>query len=281
MQSSGRRTVNLGGEEIQMPPISKNHIFIGIVVLVVVVLFFTSFYTIKTEDVGVVKRFGKYTKTTMPGLHFKVPFGIETVTKVKGNRFIFREEFGYRTAKAGIRTQLRRDGATLAESLMLTGDLNIATVEWVVQYRIQDPRKYIFRYILLCPNMPAKLAGGFCFVGWNTIDSFAIAIDFNRKSLPRNWADYVTATILLHELGHTLGLFYYKFEGIDNYTCQYLLPGVWKFRNYKSCMNYAYTWFLLDYSNGRHGKNDFDDWRSIDLGFFREEIWRIVENFCC
>lgn len=144
MQSSGRRTVNLGGEEIQMPPISKNHIFIGIVVLVVVVLFFTSFYTIKTEDVGVVKRFGKYTKTTMPGLHFKVPFGIETVTKVKGNRFIFREEFGYRTAKAGIRTQLRRDGATLAESLMLTGDLNIATVEWVVQYRIQDPRKYIF-----------------------------------------------------------------------------------------------------------------------------------------
>jgi len=142
-----------------------------------------------------------------------------------------------------------------------------------------NPRKYIFRYVLLCPNMPANLAGGFCFVGWNTIDSFAIAVDFNRKSLPRNWADYVTATVLLHELGHTLGLFYYKFEGIDNYTCQYLLPGVWKFRNYKSCMNYAYTWFLLDYSNGGHGKNDFNDWNNIDLGFFRRETWGATEKF--
>ena len=144
MQNYGRKKVNIGGEEIQLPPISKNQIFFGVVILIVVILFFTSFYTVKTEDVAVIKRFGKYTTTTMPGLHFKVPFGIESVTKVKGSRYIFREEFGYRTAKAGIRTQLRRDASLLSESLMLTGDLNIATVEWVVQYRIQDPQKYVF-----------------------------------------------------------------------------------------------------------------------------------------
>jgi len=144
MQNYGRKKVNIGGEEIQLPPISKNQILFGIVILIIVILLFTSFYTVKTEDVGVIKRFGKYTSTTLPGLHFKMPFGIETVTKVKGNRYIFREEFGYRTAKAGIRTQLRRDASLLSESLMLTGDLNIATVEWVVQYRIQDPQKYVF-----------------------------------------------------------------------------------------------------------------------------------------
>jgi len=144
MQNAGRRSVNLGGEQFQIPPISKNHIIIGVVVLIVVILLFTSYYTIKTEEVGVIKRFGRYTTTTMPGLHFKIPFGVETVTKIKGSRFIFREEFGYRTAKAGIRTQLTREVNLLSESLMLTGDLNIATVEWVVQYRIQDPKKYLF-----------------------------------------------------------------------------------------------------------------------------------------
>ena len=144
MQNSGRRRVNIGGEEIQLPPISKNHIIIGVVVLIVVILLFTSYYTIRTEEVGVIKRFGRYTTTTMPGLHFKIPFGVETVTKIKGSRYIFREEFGYRTAKAGIRTQLRRDVNLLSESLMLTGDLNIATVEWVVQYRINDPKAYLF-----------------------------------------------------------------------------------------------------------------------------------------
>lgn len=144
MQQYRRGSINIGGEEIRLPPIKKNHILIGALILIVLILFLTSFYTIKTDEVGVIKLFGKYSRTTAPGLHLKLPFGIESLTKIKGRQYIFREEFGYLTTKPGVRTQIRRDASHLAESLMLTGDLNIATVEWVVQYRIKNPRDYLF-----------------------------------------------------------------------------------------------------------------------------------------
>jgi len=135
---------NVGGEEIRLPSISKNHILIGVIVILAAILLFTSFYTIKTDEVGVIKRFGRYSRTTGSGLHLKLPFGIESLTKIKGSQYIFREEFGYRTEKPGVMTQIRRDISHLSESLMLTGDLNIATVEWVVQYRIVNPQDYLF-----------------------------------------------------------------------------------------------------------------------------------------
>ncbi len=144
MQQYRRGSINIGGEEIRLPSIKKNHILIGALILIVLILFLTSFYTIKTDEVGVIKLFGKYSRTTAPGLHLKLPFGIESLTKIKGRQYIFREEFGYLTTKPGVRTQIRRDASHLAESLMLTGDLNIATVEWVVQYRIKNPRDYLF-----------------------------------------------------------------------------------------------------------------------------------------
>lgn len=144
MQQYRKGSFNVGGEEIQLPPINKNMIVVGVVVLIALLLIFTSFYTVKTEEVGVIKRFGKYERTASPGLHFKFPFGIESVTKIKGGRFVFREEFGYQTTKPGVRTEIRRDRSHFAESMMLTGDLNIATVEWVVQYRIENPQFYLF-----------------------------------------------------------------------------------------------------------------------------------------
>lgn len=139
-----QKSVNFGGGEIILPPINRKFIVYAIVILLLLIVFFSSFYTIKTEEVGVIKRFGKYVRTTQPGLHFKLPLGIETVTKIKGPQYIFREEFGYRTVKPGIRSEIRRDKNLLTESLMLTGDLNIATVEWVVQYRIKDQKAYLF-----------------------------------------------------------------------------------------------------------------------------------------
>ncbi len=144
MQQHRRGSFNVGGEEIQLPPINKNLIVFGVIILIALILIFTSFYTVKTEEVGVIKRFAKYVRTTSPGLHFKIPFGIESITKVKGRRYVFREEFGYVTTKPGVRTQIRRDRSQVAESMMLTGDLNIATVEWVVQYRIENPQSYLF-----------------------------------------------------------------------------------------------------------------------------------------
>ena len=117
-----------------------------IIVLVIIIVFFgaSSFYTVGVDEVGIVQRFGKYTRTSQPGLSFKLPRGIEKVTKVKV-RYVFKEEFGLRTLQAGVKTRYASDTAYLGESLMLTGDLNVALVPWIVQYRIQDPYKYLFK----------------------------------------------------------------------------------------------------------------------------------------
>lgn len=115
-----------------------------IIAIIILVILSSSFYTISVNQVGIVQRFGKYARTTQPGLHFKLPRGIEKLTKVPV-RLVKKEEFGLRTIRAGIRTQYARDTAYLNESLMLTGDLNVAVVPWIVQYRISDPYKYLFK----------------------------------------------------------------------------------------------------------------------------------------
>ena len=110
------------------------------------------FYQVDQDEAGVVQRFGLYVRTTPPGLHMKLPFGVETVQLVKITH-IFKEEFGFRTVSPGVRTVYEgressdfngRSDPFLQESLMLTGDLNAAVVEWIVQYKIQDPVKYAF-----------------------------------------------------------------------------------------------------------------------------------------
>jgi len=102
----------------------------------------TMFYTVEADEVAVVQRFGKYVRREAPGLHTKLPFGLETVRKVKVQR-VFKAEFGFRTAEPGVRSSFSKD-SFLDESLMLTGDLNVAEVAWIVQYRIADPVKYLF-----------------------------------------------------------------------------------------------------------------------------------------
>ena len=122
--------------------------FPGIWIIIIVILIFylgsSIFYTVGVDEVGIVQRFGKYVRITQPGLNFKFPRGIEKVTKVKV-RYVYKEEFGFRTREAGIRTRYATGSAYLNESLMLTGDLNVALVPWIVQYRINDPYKYLFK----------------------------------------------------------------------------------------------------------------------------------------
>lgn len=117
-----------------------------IIIVVVILLFFGSscFYTVAVDEVGIIQRFGKYVRTTQPGLNFKLPRGIEKVTKVKV-KYVFKEEFGFRTLKAGVRTRYASSSSYINESLMLTGDLNVALVPWIVQYRIKDPFDYLFK----------------------------------------------------------------------------------------------------------------------------------------
>jgi membrane protease subunit HflK len=161
------------------PKISR---LVTVAVLVVVALIgiSTAIYTVPTDSAGVVKRFGKYSQTTEPGIHLMLPFWIETATDVPVKR-VQKEEFGFRTLRAGVDSQYLgveeidagrmsaedlirlikgsgervsgRGTRRLAEAakeilrgeyVMLTGDLNITDVEWIVQYKIKDARNYLF-----------------------------------------------------------------------------------------------------------------------------------------
>jgi membrane protease subunit HflK len=116
--------------------------------LIVPLLFFviiswSSMFQISTEEVGVITRFGKYVRQVEPGLNFKIPFA-EDVYKVPVERQQ-KLEFGFRTARAGVNTRYSESSSTKDESLMLTGDLNLAEVQWVVQYRVDDAYKNLFK----------------------------------------------------------------------------------------------------------------------------------------
>ena len=119
-------------------------ILAGVVLVLGLAALSTVYYQVEPDEVGVVQRFGAYVRTAEPGPHLKIPLFVETVTKVPVLRQL-KMEFGFRTARAGRQSEFAPSSAeTRAESLMLTGDLNVAEVEWIVQYRIKEPRQYLF-----------------------------------------------------------------------------------------------------------------------------------------
>ena len=128
--------------DFRPPHIPKNLLRLGIIGVVVLIVIFSSVFTVNTEEAGVILRFGKFSRTVDPGLNFKLP-GVESVYKIPVRRQL-KEEFGFRTVEGGVRTQYSKN-KYLEESLMLTGDLNAAQVEWIIQYRIRDPYQYLFR----------------------------------------------------------------------------------------------------------------------------------------
>ncbi len=114
-------------------------IIAGILILLVI---WGSFFQVEPEEVGVITRFGKYVRTVDPGLRTKMPF-LERVYKVPVERQQ-KLEFGFRTTNPAVRSDYTRRGSR-EEALMLTGDLNLADVEWVVQYRIDNAYNYLFK----------------------------------------------------------------------------------------------------------------------------------------
>lgn len=121
----------------------KKYLRRGLLILFLAIALLTSVKTIGPEEEGVVLFFGKYTRTLQPGLNFIAPFGIEKLFKIPVQRQL-KQEFGFRTEKADTRTTYSKK-SFIDESQMLTGDLNMADVEWVVQYRISDSYKYLFK----------------------------------------------------------------------------------------------------------------------------------------
>ncbi len=151
LSNIGRGKKGGGGGNGGQPPSgdgnsNSNFLVIGgMIVLVLLIIrgVMTSYYTVNQSELGVVTRFGKYARTDPPGLHFKIPFGIEKNINVPAQDLL-KEEFGFRTqdTRGPVTRYTKRtlDG----ESMILSGDLNIADVEWVVQYTISDPVKYLF-----------------------------------------------------------------------------------------------------------------------------------------
>jgi membrane protease subunit HflK len=132
-------------QNLNLPPEFRKimaNLKIIITVLVVIILAWSGFFQIDPEEVGVITRFGRYTRKVDPGLNVKIPI-IERVYKVPVERQQ-KVEFGFRTLRPGIRTEYTKAG-TKDESTMLTGDLNLADVEWVVQFRIEDPYNFLFK----------------------------------------------------------------------------------------------------------------------------------------
>jgi membrane protease subunit HflK len=105
-------------------------------------ILYSAFYTIAPGEQGVVLRFGKYVKTSAPGLNFKLPL-MDEVIKVDVEN-VRKEEFGFRTVSAGQRSEFAKAGYE-AESLMLTSDRNVIDLEWIIQYKVQDPIYFAFK----------------------------------------------------------------------------------------------------------------------------------------
>lgn len=135
-----------GGENVIRPK-KKRSLTPAFAILILVAVFAviivsTSFFVVDETEQAVITRLGKYYSTVGAGLHFKLPFGIDKSYNVPGQKAVQTEQFGFRTLKAG--TQNQYNNGITSESTMLTGDLNIVDVEWIIQYYIVDPSAWLF-----------------------------------------------------------------------------------------------------------------------------------------
>lgn len=112
-------------------------------IFLLVLSIWSAYFTVPSDSVGIVQRFGRYVKEVQPGLHFKIPLGVDMATIVPVKRQL-KQEFGFTTPGATDPDQSPTPGNQTRETQMVTGDLNAVLVEWVVQYRIADPVKYLF-----------------------------------------------------------------------------------------------------------------------------------------
>jgi membrane protease subunit HflK len=117
-------------------------LFLIILIVAALGLGSTAYFTVGPEETGLVLRLGRYNRQVGPGLHFKLPMGLENAITVKTGR-VFKEEFGFRGISPGVRSRFASKGYA-DESLMLSGDLNVLEVKWIVQYKIRTPRKWLF-----------------------------------------------------------------------------------------------------------------------------------------
>ena len=157
-------------------------------------------------------------------------------------------------------------------------DLNDIYWDYFLHNDLNNPRKGIFHYCYVKNYGPTPESGGFSIFGWDNLDSWVLFADGIKNSYPVVNRDRIIISVIMHELGHTMGLLADDHGGNDNmvstmpFTKQFF-----KYSTYLSIMNYMYTYSILDYSEGKLGKNDFDDWGNLDFSFFKDTNFILPE----
>jgi parallel beta-helix repeat protein len=148
--------------------------------------------------------------------------------------------------------------------------------EYFLHNNMTNPRKGIFHYGLICNYCPDL---NFPFFGWNNLDSFAVSVEWLENKYPYIRKDNLIQGAIVHHLGHSLELLADTYEGIDNVGTQYpFTMQWWKYKNYKSCMNYFYKYKLFTYSDGKHGPGDFNDWDALNFHFFKNSDFTEIKK---
>ncbi len=145
----------------------------------------------------------------------------------------------------------------------------IITLYWdyFLHNDLNNPRQRIFHYGIICDYSEGH---GFAVIGWNHLNAFVIGAQNLVETFPSITRGWLTVTSSMHELGHTFGLIVTKYNGIDNQNTQKpIYKEFWKYVRYKSVLNYQKTYSFMDFSDGSHGRGDFNDWGNIDFSFFK------------
>ena len=167
---------------------------------------FTCFYTVNPESVAVVQRFGKYISTESPGLHFKIPYGIDRATVVPIRRQL-KLEFGFGTS-GDITNPHQRGTEPDRERDMVTGDLNAAQVEWILQYTITDPKNYLFQLRNPGPTLRDICESVVCeVIGDRTVDE---VLTFGRNEIEVESLNKLSDILAPLEMGVTAELIQLK-----------------------------------------------------------------------
>ena len=162
------------------------------------------------------------------------------------------------------------------QSNFSNADLRNIYWDYFLHQDLNNPRKGIFHYCLINDWGPGP---GFAFVGWDGLDSFDISAQELSENQPNRERNRLIVGGSIHELGHTLGLTVDDHQGNDNTPATWLFTKQWwRYRQYKSCMNYYYTYRILGFSDGSHGPYDFDDWSHMDYSFFKNTHFTLPDE---
>lgn len=179
----------------------QHWITLGVWLVLLAWLLLSSFYTVSADSVGVVQRFGKYLRTDEPGLRFKAPFGMDAVTLVPVRRQL-KLEFGFSTP--GASNPFQTSSEPEMEKAMVTGDLNEAMVEWVVQYRVNEPKRFLFD--VRDPEETLRAASEAVMrevVGDRTVDEL---ITIGRQEIESESRTILQKAVLQYQLGMSIDL---------------------------------------------------------------------------